>query len=140
MEIYFGYGCGYGEASDNQGLDLLHGNYQLYFTQLNMGKKNYRGSNVDFGMGVKTGIYNSNLKDENYFYSYPKRNYFETQQYNSFVVEPNMFVRFGDELLRFNFKVGSSFVKQLTNKKHHIPSSSLNVGLSLNYRINTNRK
>lgn len=140
IEIYAGYGYGYGSAQKETNIGHLNGNYQLYFTQLNMGKRNYRGSNVDFGMGVKTGIYNSNLTDENYFYSYPRSNFFETQQFKSILLEPNLFVRFGGEILRFNLKVGSSFVKQLSNKNHHIPSSSLNVGLSLNYRINTKNK
>jgi len=58
----------------------------------------------------------------------------------SFVVEPGIFARLGGEKLKLNFKVNGLWFYQFKNRDKKLPCSPLNVGLSLNYNINTKRE
>lgn len=132
-EIYFGYDYGEGSAFRDASAGHLSGNYQVYFAQFNIGKKQSQFAHMDYGLGIKTGILHSNLF--NYRYYDPNlpsgtNNMFHD---NSFVVEPGFFARLGGERLKFDIKFSSCWLYKFTNRDLGIPYAYLNLGIGLNF-------
>lgn len=70
----------------------LSGNYQLYFVQLNWGKNTTELRKIDWGLGIKTGFFHSNLTDVNYYSIYsPETGPFTINKDNSILIEPFFF-------------------------------------------------
>ncbi|MBN2772951.1 MAG: hypothetical protein JXR31_01790 [Prolixibacteraceae bacterium] len=53
MEWYLGYGLGHESAYYDPNPRHLYSNYQLYFTQFNLGKINAKFAHSDFGFSIK---------------------------------------------------------------------------------------
>lgn len=138
-EFYAGFGVGHGSAYNDANPGDLYSNYQLYFTRVNFGKVNARFAHMDYGIGIRTGILNSYLTDRNYFNRYGDGPFPSYRNY-SFLVEPGLFARFGGERLKLNLKVGGAWIYQFTNRDKRLPVSPFNVGLSLNYQLNTSKE
>jgi len=64
MEIYNGFGYGYGSAYKEANPGYLYGDYHVYFSQFNLGKVNDNFAHMDYGIGVKAGFLHSNLTEE----------------------------------------------------------------------------
>lgn len=136
MEIYGGFGSGYGSAYIHDNPGDLSGDYQLYFMQFNYGKNDCKFAHLDYGFGVKTGLLHSNLIDRNYYYGgYSAEVPYKTYLDNSFLIEPSVFVRLGGERLKFKFQVGGCLLYKFTNTDRSLPYYPLNIGLGLNYRL-----
>ena len=135
MELYSGFGYGYGSAYKDANPGDLYGNYQQYFLQLNYGKVDCKIANMDYGFGLKAGLLHSNLTDDNYYDFYSETGPFITYHDNSLLIEPTMFLRFGGEKLKFNIKLGSCWIYKFTNTDKEFPYSFINLGLGLNYRF-----
>jgi hypothetical protein len=135
MEFYSGYGYGYGEAYRDANPGNLYGDYQLYFVQFNYGKTDCKFAKMDYGFGVKTGYFRSNLTDHNYYHFYSETGPFTTYKDNSLLIEPNVFVRLGGERLKFNVKLGSCWIIKFTHTNKSLPHEFINLGLGLNYRL-----
>ena len=134
MEIYAGFGYGYGDAFNDANPGNLVGNYQLYFTQLNYGNVATGTSNFETGIGIKLGYLHSALQDRNYYkLSYPGP--YDIYYDESILVEPGGFIRMGGENLRFGIKLGGAYVYKFTNQDKYLPYIYFNLGLSLNYRF-----
>jgi hypothetical protein len=134
MEIYGGYGYGYGDAYKDANPGNLMGNYQSYFAQFNFGKVNGRFAHLDYGFGVKTGLLHSNLTDKNFYENtYPENLTYLTYKDNSLLLEPTGFIRFGGEKLKVNFKLGGCWMYKFTNADKYFPYSHINFGIGLNY-------
>lgn len=139
MEIYAGFGSGHGSAYKDSNPGDLHGNYQLGFAQFNFGKINSKFAHMDYGIGIKTGFLTSILTDQNYFDIYAENDPFPTYKDNGIILQPTAFVSLGGERLKFNIKISNLWYYKLTNKDKDLPIAHFNAGVSLNYRINTNR-
>jgi hypothetical protein len=136
MEVYGGFGYGRIDAGNHDVPTRLKGLYQLYFTQFNFGKIDCQFANADFGIGIKAGYLHSNLDNLNYFTHYsPYVGPFEPLIVNSFLLEPNAFLRIGGEKLKFSLKLGSCWYYQFINKDKNLPVDKFNFGLGLNYRF-----
>jgi hypothetical protein len=135
MELYGGFGYGYGRAYRDANPGDLLGNYQVYFLQLNYGKIDCKFANMDYGFGLKTGFLHSDLIDKNYYHFYSETGPFTTYKDNSLLIEPNLFVRLGGERLRFNIKLGGCWINKFTHTSKGFPYSFINLGLGLNYRL-----
>jgi len=135
MELYTGFGYGYGSAYQSSNGGHLNGNYQIYFAQYNFGKIDCKFANMDYGFGIKTGYLHSNLIDRNFFSIYSENGPFPRFSDNSFLLEPTVFARLGGERLKFSFKLGSCWLYNFTNTNKHMPYSFINLGLGLNYRF-----
>jgi hypothetical protein len=133
MEIYSGFGYGYGSAYKNSNPGDLYGGYQSYFAQFNFGKVNNRFAHMDYGIGMKAGFLHSDLTDQNYYEynseSAPNLNY----QDKSILFEPVGFIRMGGEKLKFELKLGGCLIYKLTNTEKNFPYSHFNLGLGINY-------
>jgi hypothetical protein len=135
MELYGGFGSGYGDAYRDASGGHLKGGYNLYFAQLNFGKIKSKDSHLDYGLGVKAGLLHSNLTNRNYYNDFTESVPLEKYIDNSFLLEPNFFVRLGGERLKFNIKLGTCWIYKFTHTDKYLPYSYLNLGLSMNYKF-----
>lgn len=141
-EWYAGAGTGNSEAYESGQWGRLEGNYQLYFTQFNIGKLNSNFLNADYGLGLKAAYARSKFTDEDYFDIYYLDGDFANFIYpvqtdNGLVFQPTVFGRFGKGRLKFNLKASGLLYYQFTNRENKLPVGYFNVGIGLNYSINT---
>jgi hypothetical protein len=135
-EFYAGFGSGHGNAYRDANPGNMYGNYQIYFVQYNFGKYQSKFLNMDYGFGLKTGYFHSNLTDQNYYRFYSENGPYASYNDNSILVEPLVFARFGGEKLKFNIKMGICKVFKITNTDKYIPTNVFNIGLGFNYILN----
>ena len=135
LELYSGFGYGYGNAYKDANPGNLIGDYQLYFGQVNYGKIASESSNFEIGFGLKGGYLHSNLTDENYYDLISETGPFKTYRDESLLIEPIGFIRVGGKRLRFSVKLGGTLIYKFTNTDKNLPYSYLNLGLGLNYRL-----
>ena len=133
MELYGGFGYGYGNAYKDANPGRLYGNYQLYFLQYNIGKYSSKSGHFDFGLGIKSGYFHSNFTDRNYYVRGNEAGPFINYKENSILIESLAFFRVGGEKVKFSFKVGACQIYKLANPDRYIPTATLNIGLGLNY-------
>lgn len=135
-EFYGGFGYGMCDVSYHDHFESLRGNFQLYFLQLNFGKKDRRFAHVDYGIGFKTGLLNTNLVTDNWW---NEDNSIVIPPYNvndqSLVLEPNAVFRIGGKRLKFSIKAGGCFIYKFTRPENKLPYSKWNVGIGLNYHF-----
>jgi hypothetical protein len=135
IELYCGFGSGYGNAYKDANPGNLFGDYQLYFGQLNYGKIASETSNLEIGFGIKTGYLHSNLTDKNYYDWISENGPFKTYLDESLLFEPVGFIRIGGQKLRFSVKLGGTMIHKFTNTDRSLPYSYINLGLGINYRF-----
>ena len=135
-EFYGGYG--YGETSyskhDDQG--YLSGNYKLYFLQWNIGQKDRRFANLDYGLSMKAGLLTTSMLDRGYWvtdYMYPEPGTLYHDK--SLLLEPNAMIRIGGEKLKFTMKFGTCLLYKFTHTDYHLPYSKWSVGIGVNYHF-----
>ncbi len=140
MEIYGGYGAGYGTSVNDASPGHLYDHYRLYFTQFNIGLKEDLHVHIEEGLGLKFGYLSSRLTDKNYFYPHTGEN--ADYEIGNFLFEPEIFTRFGGKKLKFNVKIGACGILRygvLTpgpdGGYNEIPYGRFNVGIGLNYRF-----
>ena len=135
LELYGGFGYGYGNAYKDANPGNLLGDYQLYYGQLNYGKIANELSNFEIGIGIKTGYLHSNLTDKNYYNWISETGSYKTYHDESLLIEPVGFIRIGGEKLKFSVKLGGTMIHKFTNPDRSLPYSYINLGLGLNYRL-----
>jgi hypothetical protein len=138
LELYGGFGYGYGNAYKDANPGHLLGDYQLYFGQLNYGKIANELSNFEIGFGIKAGYLHSSLTDKNYYERISETGPFETYHDESLLFEPLGFIRFGGDKLKFSLKFGGTMLYKFTNTERSLPYSYINLGLGINYRFGKN--
>lgn len=135
LELYGGFGYGYGTAYKDANPGRLLGDYRLYFGQLNYGKIASEISNFEIGFGVKTGYLRSNMTDKNYYDWVSETGPFVKYHDKSILFEPVGFVRLGGKNLKFSVKLGGTLIYKFTNTDKNLPYGYINLGLGLNYRL-----
>lgn len=135
IELYGGFGYGYGSAYKDVNPGYLLGDYQLYFGQLNYGKIANESSNFEIGFGIKTGYLHSNLTDKNYYNWISETGPYKTYHDESLLLEPLGFMRIGGQKLKFSVKLGGTMIYKFTNTNRNLPYSYINLGLGINYRL-----
>src|SRR5450759_4762572 len=90
IELYSGFGLGYANTIKNPLANMpeaikqsLYGKYQLYYVQLNWGKNANESRELDWGLGIKTGLFHSELTDMNYYRTYSATEPFPINKENS---------------------------------------------------------
>lgn len=143
IELYTGLGLGHANTIKNPLSNMpeavrqsLRGNYQLYFVQLNWGKNVKESREVGWGLGLKTGIFQSNLTDENYYSVYSEAGPFIQNRENSILVEPVFLLRTGNNKTECTVKFGLTRIFNLCNPDHYIPAPLFNIGLGINFKLN----
>jgi len=133
LELYGGFGAGYGDAYKDANPGHLYGSYQLYFMQGNVGKYSNKSGHFECGIGIKTGILHTILTDHNYYNSGTETGPFTQSKENSILIEPMAFLRVGGEKVKFSFKIGGCKIFKLTHPDMYIPTSNLNIGLGISF-------
>jgi len=136
LELYSGFGYGYGNAYKDANPGNLLGDYQLYFGQVNYGKIASESSSFEIGFGIKTGYLHSNLTDKNYYNGWiSESGPFSVYHDDCLLLEPVGFIRLGGDKLKFNVKLGGAMIYKFTNVEKSFPYSHINLGLGINYRL-----
>jgi hypothetical protein len=144
IELYSGFGCGYANTIKNPLANMpeavnqsLYGKYQVYFVQFNWGEKGNQSGGMDWGFGIKTGLFHSNLTDENYYEINSETGPYPFLKENSILLEPVLFFRTGRKNVKFSYKFGLTRVFKLTNHMNYIPAPFINIGFGLNFTPKT---
>jgi hypothetical protein len=135
LELYGGFGYGYGDCYNDSHPGNIFGNYQLYFAQFNYGTIASDVSNFEIGFGIKAGYLHSDLTDKNYYDWISETGPFTTYHDNSILFEPVGFIRMGGEQLKFSIKLGGTLIYKFTNSDKFIPYNNFNLGLGINCRF-----
>lgn len=141
-EYNLGYNYGQDGITSHQTLapryrPHLNSKYNVYFFQFNIGKRHLQFLNMDFGLGLKTGLYDGVLEEYN---SYTNKQSNDTsgsiKKYRDYcsLVEPSIFARFGWKKFKFNLKYTTAWLYRLTNNCPELPYWWFgNIGISINY-------
>jgi hypothetical protein len=142
IEFYSGFALGHAYTIKNPLANMpeavkqtLRGNYQLYFVQFNWGKNSYESKKIDWGLGIKTGLFRSELTDINYYRTYSGTEPFPVNKENSILLEPVFSLRTGNEKTKFTFKVALTKILKLNHPEHRIPVPLINMSLGVNFRL-----
>jgi hypothetical protein len=128
LEIYAGLGSGNGNNWGFEDDKYVDGDYLLYFAQANIGQTNLGSAHIDYGFGLKTGLFDAEVSND----TYPNPVYYTN---HSWLIEPQAFVRMGGEKFKVGFQVNGARVFNLDNKASTLMYSPVNFGISINYRI-----
>jgi hypothetical protein len=142
IELYSGVGLGYANTTKDPLTNMpevikqsLFGNYQLYFVQFNWGKNAYNLKKLDWGLGLKTGLFHSNLTDMNYYSISSEVGPFPLNKENSILLEPVFVFRIGREKAKFTYKFALTKILKLHHPENYIPSPVLNMSLGINFKL-----
>jgi hypothetical protein len=142
FEIYSGFGLGSANTIKDPLANMpervkqsLSGNYQLYFVQFNWGKNADKSRELDWGLGLKTGIFHSRLTDENYYGIYSEGEPYQIYNDNSILLEPVFSFRIGKEKTKFTYKFALTRIFKLNHVHNFIPAPLLNMSLGLNFKL-----
>jgi hypothetical protein len=133
FEIYGGVGSGNGDSFGFNSFNNANGGYMLYFAQGNFGQTNLGSAHLDYGFGLKSGIFDISVKDNTS--SLPI-----TYNSNSWLIEPQAFVRMGGERLKVGFQLNVVGIFDTNSNNPVVFYYPVNFGLSINYRITPSEK
>jgi len=143
-EWYLGAGTGNSYTYKDSNPGNLEGNYQIYFTQFNIGKLNSNFLNADYGLGLKAAYERTKFTDMDYFNIYYFEDDFDRLNYpvqtdNGLTFQPTILGRFGKGRLKFSVKASGLLFYQFTNRDNKLPVGYFNIGIGLNYYLSTKR-
>lgn len=128
FEIYAGLAAGNGNDLGYGDEVYVNGDYQLYFAQANVGQTNLGKAHIDYGFGLKTGMFDAKVID--YTHTYPLH-----YTNNFWLLEPQSFVRMGGEKFKVGFQANGTWIFNMNNQTSMLLFYPLNLGLSINFRI-----
>ncbi len=131
LELYGGIGNGQGKVIRTSDPSSLKGTHMVYFAQFNLGQTNQGNKHIDYGAGLKTGLFDATITDNGYFESSGPDPVLSHNKY--ILLEPAAFIRLGSERLKAGFQMnGTSFIS-IRSKQKQIPYYTVTLGISLNY-------
>jgi len=120
IELYGGYGYGSGYwHSEYKSRD----NYQLAFTQFNIGKSDLGKLHIDYGLGLKGGYLFCN------HYNFVENQHIRAK--DGWMIEPSVFFRFGGKRVKFCTKANYLWTNTIKGDFYFPLSVSMGVNLSL---------
>jgi hypothetical protein len=132
LEVYGGYGHGYGRAYKDANPGHLRGYYDIGFVQLNFGKTDISFLNADFGISLKGGLLKSNLYDDSYYLPDHSYGYFND---SGILLEPGAMLRFGWKYFKISLNLSFCYYNKLTNPGFSYPVEFATAGVGLNLVI-----
>lgn len=133
FEVYGGLAKGEGKAMKVSGSPSLNGNYSVYFTQLNIGQNGVGSRNLDYGIGLKAGIFSIRVSDNGYYENMELDPILYNNKY--YLIEPMAFLRVGKDPIRLGIQVNGVALINALSKQGPIPYHTIALGVSLNYRL-----
>lgn len=114
----------------------LESRYIIPFAQANFGWHDLGFANLDLGFGLKVGGYIPNL---NYYETYNNGDLIdgseEVYTKPNILVEPQMMLRLGNGNLKFNLKVGYSWLSDVLEGSHHFAYDDVTVSLGVTFSL-----
>ena len=142
IELYSGFGFGHANTVKNPLANMpeaikgsLYGNYQLYFVQFNWGKNADEPKELDWGLGLKTGLFHSSLTNMNYYSILSGEGPYPVNNENSILLEPVFSFRIGNEKAKFTYKFAVTKILNLKHPDNYIPAPVLNMSLGVNFKL-----
>ena len=120
VELYGGYG--YGSGFWNESFKIRD-NYQLAFTQFNIGKSDQGRRHIDYGLGLKGGYLFCNFDNQENVSTLHKK--------DGWIVEPSVFFRFGGSKVKFCTKVNFLWTNTIRKDYYYPINISLGVNIGL---------
>jgi hypothetical protein len=149
-ELYGGFGYGYASDGyyDYYHSGSLHGNYQIYYVQGNIGRRDLKLKFLEYAFGLKLGLINTHFSVTDVYTLIGQR---PIQKYNELgaFIEPVISIKLGGKRLMFNIKPSFCYLKKIISTNDHhsdqvthregfgyeYPYFPYGIGLSLNYRF-----
>ena len=125
IELYGGFGHGFGNLNGSVTDDYQHGNYQVYFTQFNFGNIEKKHGNMETGLGIKFGYIHTNINFSTEFYHGPEHQ-------KGIFLEPTGFFRCGGPKWKFHAALGFGRWFQISDNTE-IYWFPANLGLGVSY-------
>jgi len=147
-ELYVGFGNGYAADAyyDDYHSGSLYGNYQIYYVQGNIGRRDIKLKFLEYAFGLKLGLINTHFSVDDVYTRTGQRPIIKCDELGA-LVEPVISLKLGGERLMFNIKPSVCYIKKLstnidpnTNQYYYdsrfeYPYFPFGLGLSLNYRF-----
>ena len=131
FEIFGGLAFGNGSEWGLDNMENFYVDYLLYFAQVNFGQTNLGSAHIDYGFGLKSGIFDA-IKSYN-FNSVPVN--YSSNTINALLIEPQAFIRMGGKKFKVGLQVNGTWISSLDRYETLILYYPVNLGISLNYRI-----
>jgi len=137
-EIYSGIATGNGTAFMTRKPGSLKGDYSTYFLQMNLGQEAQWQKQIEYGIGLKVGLFDADITDNGFYESDGLDPVVYTHSY--FLIEPMAFVRFGKKKLRVGLQMNGVSLINARQKQRQIPYNTIALGINLNYRLKAREK
>lgn len=131
LEFYGGMGGGNGKLINNAIPASFQGKYSLYFAQLNLGQVNQGKRHIDYGAGLKTGLFDAQTTDDGFYERNAPDPVHSRHQY--FLLEPAAFFRIGNDRLKTGIQLNGASLINIGSKQSQIPYHTVTLGITLNY-------
>lgn len=116
-ELYAGLGYGTSKINDVDRVWWTFGKYHIPYIQANWGVRNLTKAHVDLGVSLKTGCIVPEFHIINTIW-----NTYSWDTKTGYLIEPQTFVRFGGERVKFCLQAGYCFTDIFqTSQTHHVP-------------------
>jgi len=132
-EIYTGIATGNGTAFKTSRPGSLNGDYSTYFLQMNLGQESQWKKPVEYGIGLKFGLFNAEITDNGFYESDGLDPVVYSNSY--FLIEPIAFARFGNKKLRVGLQMNGVSLINTRQEQRQIPYNTVALGIHLNYRL-----
>ena len=120
IELYGGWGYGNGYMNT---LFKIRDDYNMPFAQFNIGKSGMGKTNMDYGLGIKSGYL---FCDFNNVYN---QSYIHKK--DGWIIEPSVFFRVGGRRVKFNATVNYLWTETIVNE-YYFP---INIGMGVNFTL-----
>lgn len=137
-EFMGGYASGKGKRIKSENPSYLEGEYDIYFTQFNLGQSVNRKQNIEYGFGLKAGLFNVSIND----YGFYESNGLDPVSYFNkyFLLEPVALVRTGKRKIKSGVYISGTSLINLKPEQRLFPFHNLSIGFSLQYKFSLQRK
>ena len=138
LEGYLGYGYGISCNDNINTVRDLHyrvdGHYNLYFAQVNLGWVNLLDGEIDFGMGVKGGVMQSQW-EKVLLHEDGTENLEEALDSPHLLLEPQMMFRIGGQKVKFSVNVSYAYLSDWPTENNFFNYERLSASLGLHFRF-----
>ena len=137
LEVYGGLAGGEGKLINTAIPASYKGNYRLYFAQFNLGQQNQGKKHIDYGFGLKTGLFDAHTTDDGFYERNAPNPVQSRHQY--ILLEPAAFFRTGSEKFKTGFQLNGASLINAGSKQNQIPYHTGTLGITLNYFFSTGK-
>ncbi len=113
----------------------IGGQYNMFFSQINVGWNHIANDHINIGLGVKGGLLRPNWSKNNYnpdTDTWTLDFKYDTPQ---FVLEPQLMFRAGGEQVKFSLNIAYSFIPNWPTDNSHINYTRFSFGAGVHFKF-----